>query len=122
MTRGTRLRIGAGQREFVPFDPSPPGSVVLEIGVDAGALIVSTPASLLGHEIEVTAVGQPWRGKHTAVRARVLGDRVAYAGVFPRLRAGAYELRVRGGLSSERGWACIRAGEAAETWLGAAGR
>jgi hypothetical protein len=68
---------------------------MLDIGGDTGALVVYTPASLLGHEIEVRTHGGIWAGVHTAVRARHVGDTVLYAGVFGSLPAGPYDLRLR---------------------------
>ena len=37
--------------------PSGPGSVVLDIGDDVGALIIITPAAMAGEEIHVSPVG-----------------------------------------------------------------
>jgi hypothetical protein len=101
---------------------SDPGSVVLDIGGTAGALVVSTPPTLAGEEIEIRLQGAPWRGAHTAVRERRLPDRVRYAGVFPRLDAGGYELRLVGAdeVDGLRIW--VTAGIATEAWLDAPGR
>jgi hypothetical protein len=75
--------------------PSTGASVLLDIGEGAGALVVYTPAALLGREIEIRPHGGAWAGVHTAVRARHIGERVLHAGVFGSLPVGHYDLRVR---------------------------
>jgi hypothetical protein len=77
-------------------EPSGPGTVVLDIGGDIGAAMVAAPASLVGAEIEIRPAGRPWEGTHTAIRQRNLGDATTFAGVFPSLPAGDYELRIKG--------------------------
>ncbi len=72
------------------------GSVVLDIGGDLGAAIVHTPANLAGLEIEIRQEGTPWDGIHVAVRARSVPGGEVYAALFPGLRQGRYEVRVRG--------------------------
>jgi hypothetical protein len=67
---------------------------MVEIGEGTGALVVYTPAALLGDEIEIRPHQGAWTGLHTAVRARHLGTRVLHAGVFGSLPAGTYDLRV----------------------------
>jgi hypothetical protein len=76
-------------------------AVVLDIGPGFGALLIRTPASLEGHEIEIRPAGREWRGVHTAVRARLLPAGTEFAALFGSLPEGGYELRVRGG-ESER--------------------
>lgn len=73
------------------------GSVVLDIGGDVGAAAIYVPASLAGDEIEIRAVGDPWRGTHVAVRERVLPDRTVWAALFPALGQGSYEIRIKDG-------------------------
>ena len=53
--------------------PSGPGSVVLDIGDDVGALIIITPAALAGEEIHVSPVRDPAGRTHAVVRERRLG-------------------------------------------------
>jgi hypothetical protein len=72
------------------------GSVVLDIGGDRGAAIVHTPPRLDGLEIEIRRRGTAWDGTHVAVRPRRIPDGVVYAALFPELRQGDYEVRVRG--------------------------
>jgi hypothetical protein len=97
------------------------GMVVLDIGGDIGALVVTAPAAMAGVEIEICPAGarerQPddgrgwWQGDwhnhphdhdhdhdhaaawpHVAVVGRPHGDRTTYAAVYPGLRCGEYEL------------------------------
>jgi hypothetical protein len=75
---------------------SGPGTVVLDIGGDIGALILYTPEVLLGKEIEIRAAGGAWDGTHTGVRARQVPGGPVTAAVFGSLPAGGYELRLRG--------------------------
>lgn len=86
----------AGPPSEVPAGPSFEGSVVADIGGDIGAAVLSTPEALAGLEIEIRRVGHDWDGTHTAVRPRHLHDRVVWAAFFGALRAGCYEVRVRG--------------------------
>ena len=85
---------GTATEELPP--PSGEGTVVLDVGGPYGALVVLAPDHLDGVEIEIHRVDRPWDGTHTAVRRRELRDTVAYAGVFGRLLAGRYELRIIG--------------------------
>jgi hypothetical protein len=78
-------------------EPSGVGSVVLEIGGEVGAAAIYVPASLAGDEIEIRPIDEPWCGTHVAVRERLLPDRTVWAALFPALRAGSYEIRVREG-------------------------
>lgn len=73
------------------------GTVVLDIGGEVGAAAIYVPASLAGDEIEIRGVDEPWRGKHVAVRERVLPDRTVWAALFPALNQGRYEIRVKEG-------------------------
>ena len=45
--------------------PSGPGTVVLELGADIGALILYTPADLDGAEIEISRDDDPGPGART---------------------------------------------------------
>jgi hypothetical protein len=88
-----------GTHHAVEPDPGPSGegTVVLDIGGDRGAAIITTPGELSGEEIEIRAADGPWDGTHTAVRPRELRHTVAHAGVFGSLAAGRYQLRIRRG-------------------------
>jgi len=74
------------------WGPTQDATVVLDVGGDVGALVLYTPAALLGAEIEISPVTDPTARSHTAVRARVLSDRTLYAAVYPALRAGEHVL------------------------------
>ncbi len=78
--------------------PSPPGSVVLDIGGDVGALLLHTPLDLVGAEIEIRPSGGAWDGTHTGVRARHVAGAARSAALFGSLPAGPYDLRLRGAL------------------------
>jgi hypothetical protein len=71
-------------------DATGAGSVVLELGADVGVLIVVTPASLLGHEIEIS----PPEGTrtHSLVRERVTAGGTSYAALYPGVPAGQYTI------------------------------
>jgi len=66
------------------------GSVVLELGGDVGVLVVTTPAALLGQEIEISPAGPDSPRTHSLVRERVTADGTSYAAVYPALAAGHY--------------------------------
>ena len=76
--------------EAIP-GPSGPGSVVLELGNDVGALVLETPAALLGREIEISPVGGAMaaRRTHSLVRERRTATGTSYAAVYPGLRPAA---------------------------------
>jgi len=65
-------------------------SVVLDIGQDIGALIY-TEAELRGREIEVSPTGRA-RRVHIEVLERRINGRPVFAAVFPKLRAGDYDI------------------------------
>jgi hypothetical protein len=71
--------------------PSHAGSVVLDIGGDTGALILHTPAEMLGREIDVTPASAPGaHGTHSLVRERRVSGTTGYAAVYPALPVGEY--------------------------------
>ena len=76
--------------------PSGAGSVLADIGGDVGAAILHVPPSFAGREIEIRAAGTAWDGTHTGVRERHVQGSVFWAAFFGSLRAGRYELRLRG--------------------------
>lgn len=73
--------------------PSGPGTVVLDLGADVGALILFTPADMDGREIEISRDDDP-RGRraHSQVRRRHVATVTTYAAVYPGLRAGQYTI------------------------------
>jgi hypothetical protein len=86
----------SGPAEVLP-EPSGTGSVLVDIGGDIGAVIVTTPARLDGEEIEIRPEPGLWLGEHVAVRPRPLPGRTVHAAFFPSLAAGSYLVRVRFG-------------------------
>jgi hypothetical protein len=96
--------------------PSGQGTVVLNIGVGVGALVIHTPGSLHGHEIEVSEVADPAVRTHAAVRAPYVRGGVCWSVVIDSLAEGRYviwrdpvtplaEVDVVGGSVSEYTWA-----------------
>jgi hypothetical protein len=71
--------------------PSGPGTVVLDIGGDAGALIIYAPEKMDGAEIEVSAWQPPGPTTHALVRARRAAGG-CHAAVYPALPAGDYTI------------------------------
>ncbi len=73
--------------------PSGPGTVIMELGAEVGALILYTPADLDGAEIEVSRHGDPAaRRTHSQVRKRHVANATQYAAVYPSLHAGDYTI------------------------------
>ena len=70
--------------------PSYSGTVVLELGPGAGALVLRTPAALDGREIEITREGTAALRTHAAVRPRHVAGETQYAAVYPDLPPGSY--------------------------------
>jgi hypothetical protein len=107
--------VSAGAHHHHTLAPSGQGTVVLNIGAGIGALVVYTPGSLHGHEIEVSPVGDPAERRHAAVRARYVRGGVCWSMVIDSLPAGRYtvwrdpvtalaEVDVRGGAVTEYTW------------------
>jgi hypothetical protein len=86
------------------------GSVLLDIGGDVGALVVSMPPAMVGVEIEIAPVGEVSHGHghghghghehghrpHVAVVDRPVTDGHQPSLVFPDLVGGSYELFDKG--------------------------
>ena len=72
--------------------PSGPGTVILELGADVGALVLFTPADLDGREIEISVEGGAGRRTHSQVRPRHMPTETKYAAVYPDLPAGPYTI------------------------------
>jgi hypothetical protein len=86
-----------------------PESVVLDIGQDIGALVIYTNAELRGREIEVSPQGNAATRVHVEVLERRVNGRQVFAAVFPKLRAGGYE--IWGNTPNPSGIATIMGGE-----------
>jgi hypothetical protein len=74
------------------------GMVVLDIGGDVGALVVTMPQSMLGQEIEVVTRREPagHHRPHVAVVPRPMGGETVPSLVFPELVEGSYALVPKG--------------------------
>jgi hypothetical protein len=70
--------------------PSYSGTVVLELGPGAGALVLRTPAALDGREIEISRAGTAAPRTHSAVRPRHVAGGIQHAAVYPDLPPGSY--------------------------------
>lgn len=65
--------------------------LVLDIGGEVGALMITTGADLDEAEIEISAGSDPAAVRtHNQVHVRRNGDQVAYTAVFPAVAAGDY--------------------------------
>ena len=107
--------MSAGVHHHHTLDPSGQGTVVLNIGAGVGALVIHTPGSLHGHEIEVSPVGDAATRTHAAVRARYVRDGVLFSVVIDNLAEGRYvvwrdpvtplaEVEIRSGAVTEYEW------------------
>jgi hypothetical protein len=76
--------------------PSTDGSVVLELGVGLGALVLYTEAELDGDEIDLFRRGEDRPFVHSAVRARDLVGGTVHAAVYPDVPAGEYVIAAHG--------------------------
>jgi hypothetical protein len=73
------------------FGPTPPGSVVVELGPGTGALVIHTGVGELLREIEIGPAGDPDAPRrHAAVRERRFPGGVGYAAFYPELPPGRY--------------------------------
>ncbi len=72
--------------------PSGSGTVVLELGPGAGALVLHVPAEMNGTEIEVSLAGSHGRRTHSMVRPRHVPAGTRYAAVYPGLPPGEYTI------------------------------
>ncbi len=74
------------------------GSVLLDIGGDIGALVVTMPESMLGNEVEVLTGREPagHHRPHVAVVPRPVEGGTLPSLVFPELLEGSYALVPKG--------------------------
>ena len=86
--------------------------VVLDIGQDVGALVLYTGEELRGREIEISLKGNDAQRVHTAILERRVNGRVVFAGVYPALPAGDYNIWGNG--AQPTGDVMIVGGEVAE--------
>jgi hypothetical protein len=66
--------------------------VMVDVGPGAGALVIYTPDSFRGQEIEISPAGQDTLRVHTDVLRRRIGASYVCAAVFGSLSEGAYQL------------------------------
>jgi len=74
------------------------GAVLLDIGGDVGALVVTMPRSTVGEEVEILGAGLPagQHRPHVAVVDRPVPGGSIPSLVFPELREGHYDLVPKG--------------------------
>jgi len=72
--------------------PSGSGTVVLELGPGAGALVLRVPAELNGAEIDISLTSGSGRRTHSMVRLRHVSGGTQYAAVYPDLPPGDYTI------------------------------
>ena len=76
------------------------GSVLLDIGGEVGALVVTMPAAMVDVEVEIRSVGGDHHvdqhHPHVAVVERPVVGAVVPSLVFPEVVEGRYELYVKG--------------------------
>ena len=97
--------------------PSERGSVLLDIGADVGAAVVTTPALLLGSEIEIRRCGTAWDGTHVAVRERHVSGGVVHAALFSGLGHGLYDVRLRDDVDGPVATLTVEGGHVSEARL-----
>ena len=107
----------AHQHEHYAARPHPE-FVVLDIGEDAGALIIHTDPEMHGVEVEISLAGEDTRRSHKEVLQRAINGRPAYTAVFDGLSTGSYTLwvggeprargvRIMGGRITELDWSTL---------------
>jgi hypothetical protein len=65
---------------------------MVDVGPGAGALVIYTPDSFRGQEIEISLAGKDDQRVHTDVLRRQVGGRYVCAAVFGSLTEGEYRL------------------------------
>jgi hypothetical protein len=88
------------------------GAVLLDIGADAGALVVHASRALLGLQIEVARRDGAGKRVHVDVLERAAGEHSVFAAVFPSLSSGDYEVWNNG--QQPAGFVTVVAGTVAE--------
>ena len=73
------------------------GPVVLDLGDGVGALVLRTPADLVGAEIEISPAGHDEDRRHVEVLPRQVASGTVWAAVYPGLGAGAWTVWAPGG-------------------------
>jgi hypothetical protein len=78
------------------------GFIMLDIGDDAGALVIYAPSELRGTEIEISPASDDAARQHVDFLERSVDARSVCAAVFPSLSPGAYSIWRPGRHSPER--------------------
>jgi len=79
---------GAHAHAVAPVEPS--RAVLINVGVDTGALVLHSTAERAGIEVHVHPTSDPSRRTHVWVLPREGRDGVVYAAVFPSLASGEW--------------------------------
>ncbi len=82
--------------------------VLIDVGGDAGALVIYADEALLGREVEIARTGEASR-VHADVLERSVASGSVFAAVFPSLAEGDYDIWLGG--QSRAGTARIVAGD-----------
>jgi hypothetical protein len=82
--------------EETTYGPSWQGSVMLDIGGTIGALVLYTPSSWVGREIDLVPGDPALAHTHSAVRERGRAGETFFAAVYPRLVEGRYVIEGSG--------------------------
>lgn len=104
-----------GREPRPPADPT--GSVFVDVGPARGALVVRAPAERAGLEVEIHPVGAPGQRTHVWVLPRQVlpSAPVTYAGLFPSLEPGEYQILEPDGSPGNR-VAVVAAGVVTADW------
>lgn len=86
--------------------------VLLDIGAEVGALVVTVPEEWCGQELEISPRGRPRSRSHTVARRRHVPAGPLVAAVFPAVTAGDHDVWSPGG--ARLGTARITAGRVTE--------
>jgi hypothetical protein len=95
------------------------GTVMLDIGGDVGALVVSMPDAMVGEEVEIRPVGVVLHHyPHVAVHVRPTPEGGSVPSlVYPAVEAGRYELHVIGDADATAVAVAVSGGEVSTaTW------
>lgn len=66
--------------------------MLLDLGDGVGAVVLRAPEDLVGHEIDISPVGQDDQRHHVEVLPRQAGPRTMFAAVYPGLAEGSWTL------------------------------
>jgi hypothetical protein len=88
------------------------GFIMLDIGDDAGALVIYAPSDLRGQEIEISPAGSDASRQHVDILERKINERTVCAAVFPSLLPRVYSIWRPDGLPPEH--VTVTAGSVAE--------